>query len=77
MHSWIGTSSHLTKRICCVAEAVFTWHRDGVGAINIRSKYREEFGIPLVVGVITPPIGLRYAPHIDVAREQLREAAGL
>lgn len=33
----------------------WTWHRDGVGAINIRKKYREEFGVPLVVGVMAPP----------------------
>ena len=31
------------------------YHRDGVGSINIRKKYREEFGIPLVVGDMAPP----------------------
>ncbi len=58
----------------------FTFHRDAVGAINIRAKYREEFGIPLVVGGMAPPIGIRYTPHLSVAREEQaysREAAGL
>ncbi|MDR0491168.1 MAG: transposase [Oscillospiraceae bacterium] len=37
----------------------FEYHRDGVGAINIRSRtlYRE---ITPVVGVMTPPVGIRY-----------------
>ena len=44
-------------------------HRDGVGARNIRYKYREEFGIPHVVGAtMAAPIGLRFMPHIGVAR---------
>lgn len=53
----------------------FRWHRDGVGAMNIRYKYREEFGIPHVVGDMAPPTGMRYTPHTCVARGQLREAA--
>lgn len=58
----------------------FRFHRDGVGAMNIRYKYREEFGVPHVVGVMAPPTGMRYMPHTSVARwekEYQREAAGL
>jgi putative transposase len=58
----------------------FIYHRDGVGSINIRYKYREEFGIPHVVGVMAPPTGMRYMPHASVARwekEYQREAARL
>jgi putative transposase len=44
----------------------WTYHRDGVGAINIRKKYREEFGVPLVVGEMAPPTSMRYAPHARV-----------
>jgi putative transposase len=50
-------------------------HRDVVGAMNIRYKYREEFGVPHVVGAMAPPTGMRFAPHMRVARGQLREAA--
>ena len=53
----------------------FRFHRDGVGAINIRAKYQGNFGNSLVVGDMAPPTGLRYAPHTCVARGQLREAA--
>lgn len=45
----------------------WTYHRDGVGAINIRKKYREEFHVPLVVGDMAPPTSMRYAPHARVA----------
>jgi putative transposase len=58
----------------------FAFHRDGVGAINIRAKYREEFGVPLVVGAMAPPTGMRFQPHVRVARWERayqREAAGL
>ncbi len=51
----------------------FTFHRDAVGAMNIRAKYREEFGSSLVVGVMAPPIGIRFMPHTGVAREHSRE----
>lgn len=46
--------------------------------MNIRAKYREEFGIPHVVGAMAPPTGMRYTPHTRVARwekEYQREAA--
>ncbi len=49
------------------------YHRDGVGAMNIRYKYREEFGIPHVVAAMAPATGIRFTPHTRVAREQLRE----
>jgi hypothetical protein len=49
--------------------------KDGIGAMNIRYKYREEFGLPHVVGDMAPPIGLRFSPHTGVAPGQLREAA--
>ena len=40
----------------------FSYHRDGVGALNIRAKYLEE-NTP-VVGVMASPIGLRWRPHV-------------
>jgi putative transposase len=58
---------------CANKQCGFTWHRDGVGAMNIRYKYRGEFGIPHVVAAMAPAIGMRYMPHTGVAREQLRE----
>jgi putative transposase len=51
----------------------FCYHRDGVGAINIRAKYCGEFGIPRIVAVMAPASGIRYMPQTGVAREQLRE----
>ena len=54
----------------------WTYHRDGVGAINIQQKYLGSFP---VVGVMAPPTSLRYTPHTRVARrerEYRREAAG-
>ncbi len=44
-----------------------------VGAMNIRYKYREEFGIPHVVAAMAPATGIRFAPHARVARSQGRE----
>ena len=43
----------------------FRYHRDGVGAINIRKKYRGPFGVPVAADMgnqtmkMTPPIGFR------------------
>ena len=41
----------------------FQYHRDGVGAINIREKYLGHFGVPVVaeMGItrMTPPLGFR------------------
>ena len=59
---------------CTNTQCRFVWHRDGVGATNIRYKYRGEFGVPHVVGVMAPPTGLRFTPHTRVARVE-REAA--
>ena len=39
-------------------ECGFTYHRDGVGAINIRRKYLGCLGSP-VVAAMAPPVGLR------------------
>lgn len=43
-------------------------HRDAVGAMNIRYKYRGEFGIPHVVAEMAPATGIRFYPHTRVAR---------
>lgn len=42
----------------------YTFHRDGVGAINIRQKYLRESGFQThaVIGVMASPTGLRYNP---------------
>ena len=40
----------------------FEFHRDGVGAINIRKKYLGLMEVP-VVGVMASPIGLRFHAH--------------
>lgn len=43
----------------------FKYHRDGVGAINIRQKYLGHFGVPVVADMdtqtmkMTPPLGFR------------------
>ena len=36
----------------------FTYHRDGVGAINIRQKYLGRLGVP-VAAAMAPPVGIR------------------
>lgn len=67
-----GRVFHCTNKKCG-----FTWHRDGVGSINIRQKY---LGCGPVVGAMAPPTGMRFAPHVRVARwekEYQREAVGL
>ncbi len=55
-----GRVFHCTNKKCG-----FTWHRDGVGAVNIRRKY---LGLGPVVGGMAPPTGMRFAPHTRVAR---------
>ena len=52
----------------------WSYHRDGVGAINIRGKYQGTFGTSLVVGAMAPPTGLRFFPQSGVARSQERES---
>ncbi len=42
-------------------------HRDGVGAVNIRAKYRGEFGDRHVVGAMAPPTGCGYVPQLRVS----------
>jgi putative transposase len=44
---------------CTKKECKWQYHRDGVGAINIRRKY---LGLGPVVGDMAPPTGMRY-PH--------------
>ncbi len=63
-----GRVFHCTNKACR-----FTWHRDAVGACNIRHKYRGEFGVPHVVAEMAPATGIRFAPHTCVARSQERE----
>lgn len=41
----------------------FRFHRDGVGAINIRKKYQGDESP--VVGVMASPIGVRFHPHLQ------------
>ena len=63
--------SKVTGRVFRCPKCGWTYHRDGVGAINIREKYLGQ--VP-VVGVMAPPTGLRFGPHTRVARDE-REAA--
>ena len=46
----------------------FQYHRDGVGAINIRQKYLGHFGDPVVAEMgsprMTPPLGFRLKVHV-------------
>ena len=53
------------------AQCGLSYHRDGVGAINIRSRtlYRE---ITPVVGEMTPPVGIRY--YADTSRTSAHSA---
>lgn len=66
---------------CTNKKCAWKGHRDMVGATNIRYKYRGEFGIPHVVGVVmAAPIGLRFLSQIGVAcweKSYRQEAAGL
>ena len=39
-------------------ECGFQYHRDGVGAVNIRQKYLGHLGVP-VVAAMAPPVGFR------------------
>ena len=57
-----GRVFHCTNKKCR-----FTWHRDGVGACNIRRKYLD---LGPVVGVMAPPTGMRFNPHIRVAQRE-------
>jgi len=57
-----GRVFHCTNKTCG-----FTWHRDGVGACNIRRKYLD---LGPVVGAMAPPTGMRFRPHTRVARSE-------
>ncbi len=59
--------SAVVGRIFCCEKCGLRFHRDGVGACNIRNKYRGEFGCPHVVGAMAPPTSLRYLPQAGVA----------
>jgi putative transposase len=62
--------SSVKGRVFRCPQCHWTYHRDGVGSINIRYKYLGQ--LP-VVGAMAPPTGIRFRPHTRVAREQLRE----
>ena len=62
---------------CTNKKCRFVWHRDGVGACNIRRKYLD---LGPVVGDMAPPTGIRFRPHARVVRrerEYLRENVSL
>ena len=59
--------SKVKGRVFHCPKCGWTYHRDGVGAINIRQKY---LGSLPVVGVMAPPIGIRYRPHLGVAHKE-------
>lgn len=60
--------SKVKGRVFRCPQCGWTYHRDGVGSINIRAKYQGIFGTSLVVGDMAPPTGIRYFPHTRVAR---------
>jgi len=62
--------SKVKGRVFRCPKCGWTYHRDGVGSINIRHKYLGQ--LP-VVGAMAPPTGIRFRPHTRVAREQSRE----
>jgi putative transposase len=71
--------SRVQRRVfrCTNKRCRFIWHRDGVGAVNIRQRYLD---CGPVVGVMAPPTGMRYRPHTRVARWEKayqRETVGL
>ena len=60
--------SQVAGRVFRCPKCHWIYHRDGVGAMNIRAKYRGEFGSPLVVGVMAPPTVMRFWPHTRLAQ---------
>jgi putative transposase len=62
--------SKIKGRLFRCPKCGWTYHRDGVGSINIRHKYLGQ--LP-VVGVMAPPTGIRFRPHTRVARSWRRE----
>src|SRR5713101_649738 len=65
--------SKVKGRVFRCPKCGWTYHRDGVGAMNIRYKYRGEFGVPHVVADMAPAVGIRHLPHTRVARTLGRE----
>jgi putative transposase len=59
--------SKVKGRVFRCPKCKWTYHRDGVGSINIRRKYLGQFP---VVGAMAPPIGMRYKLHAGVARKE-------
>jgi putative transposase len=59
--------SKVQGRVFRCPKCKWTYHRDGVGSINIRQKY---LGSLPVVGAMAPPIGVRYHVHAGVARSE-------
>ena len=56
-------------RVYACSACGFRFHRDGIGAVNIRRKY---LGLGPVVGVMASPTGVRWHPHqrARVARDE-------
>ena len=59
--------SKVKGRVFRCPKCKWTYHRDGVGAVNIRQKYLGQ--LP-VVGAMAPPIGIRYKSRAGVARSE-------
>jgi len=59
--------SKVQGRVFRCPKCKWTFHRDGVGSINIRQKY---LGSLPVVGAMAPPIGMRYHVHAGVAHSE-------
>lgn len=62
---------HKPKNRAYKCSCGFRFHRDGVGAINIRKKYLGCMQIP-VVGVMAAPIGLRFRPYTQCSSVRFR-----
>lgn len=60
--------SSVKGRVFRCPRCKWTYHRDGVGAINIRAKYRGDFG-SCVVGAMAPPTSIRMVA--GVARREI------
>lgn len=55
----------------------FKFDRDGVGAINIRSKYLGCLGVPVVGEHLwRPPVGVRWHPHINCSSLSYTQVQG-
>ena len=64
-----------------ICKCGFKYHRDGVGAINIRAKYLGHFGVPVVAEMGFYPhdtaLGLSepIVPKVQVALSQIKECS--